>query len=177
MWRAQFLHSQMALSMDLRCSGLSVESYRGPPVAAAVMCAASPMDEARSGCSFGPVVGHLQAGFEQWSLTRRRKVVTVVLENSCRPCWFMSTYSVKTLPHDASAPRTLTEQLHAFLSLLQANWQLEWSSLEFSEHVQLWAMRSFHGVTSWLHISEITSSQSSSRIERLPSAKPAPRQR
>lgn len=85
---AQFWHSHIAFSIDALSSEDVLESNRGPPDAAAVMWAATPrlMDLLASLC--GPLVGALQAGFEQRKPTRFAKASFVALEKSSRGIWF-----------------------------------------------------------------------------------------
>ncbi len=71
---AQFWHSQIPLCGWQRCSEEIAESYRGPPCAAAVMCAATPTIKALAGSSCGPLVNARQPGFEQRFPTRDASV-------------------------------------------------------------------------------------------------------
>src|SRR4051794_27293829 len=74
----------MPLCIERRCSEVCVGSYRGPSVAAAVICAATPTFITLVGSVFGPDVTTWQFGFEHRYATRFASVSFTALGKSSR---------------------------------------------------------------------------------------------
>src|ERR1700686_1695103 len=81
---AQFWHNQRPLSALARSFGVKPGSKRGPPVDAAVICAATPTFRAFDGSTVGPLVNARHRGLEQWLPTRNASARFTDSEKSSR---------------------------------------------------------------------------------------------
>ena len=106
-------HSQMPFSAEERCCGVNVESYRGPPGAAAVMCAATPLFTALSGCSAGPEATAPQSGLLHRCPTRaaRRHCQVEQSDQDLRRCVSRTLRSYVTHEADVIGDRAHFAQL------------------------------------------------------------------
>ena len=77
---------QIALPIPDRCAGLRSGSKRGPPGAAAVICAATPKLMASCSVEAGPLVSRRQSGFEQRfpALLARDRTTEALKSSRCR---------------------------------------------------------------------------------------------